>query len=129
MQLNIAFSDAGVLKGNRDLPFGNLVLTNLTGDLSFANGLTVRQVFADANTVLGGGSEPSSSVAFLGLFQLINNIDMSFNGGPPSVFAQQNFVYPVTSTHAAPEIDASTAASGVTLLAGVLVLMRRRRSS
>lgn len=129
MQLNIAFSDAGVLKGNLNLPFGNLVLTNLTGDLSFANGQTVRQLFADANTVLGGGPEPNSSVAFLDLFQLINNIDMSFNGGPPSVFAQQNFVYPVTTTQAAPEIDASTAASGVTLLAGVLIVMRRRRSS
>ena len=126
MQLNIAFSDAGVLKGNLNVPFGNLVLTNLTGDLSFADGLTVRQVFADANTVLGGGPTPNPSVSFSDMFTLINDIDMSFNGGPPSQFAQQNFEYPASTTHAAPEVDVSTAASGVTLLAGALVVMRRR---
>jgi hypothetical protein len=98
MQLNIAFSDAGVLKGNLNLPFGNLVLTNLTGDLSFADGLTVRQVFADANTVLGVGPTPNPSVSFSDMFTLINNIDMALES-------------PIWVTSALPNSQASAANS------------------
>src|ERR1700677_1271754 len=39
-----------------------------TGDLTFANGLTVRQILNDANTVLGGGPEPNPSVMFQDMF-------------------------------------------------------------
>jgi hypothetical protein len=126
LTLNVAYSDAGVLKGNLDLPFGNLVLKGLGGDVAFANGLTVRQILADSNTVLGGGGLPSSQVTFLDFFGLINNIDMSFNGGPVSTFGQQNFVYPVTTTHGAPEMNASSAASALTLLLGGIAVLRRR---
>ena len=127
MELNVAYSDAGILKGNLNLPFGNLVLTNLTGDVAFANGLTVRQLLADSKTVLGGGGLPSGGVTFLDFFGLINNSDMSFNGGVPSTFAQDNFVYPTTSTtSSAPELNPSGAASALTLLAGALFVWRRR---
>jgi hypothetical protein len=126
LTLNVAFSDAGLLKGNLSLPFGDLVLKGLTGDLSFANGLSVRQVLADANTVLGGGAEPNSSVTLTDMFTLTNDIDMSFNGGPVSTFASQNFVYPKT-TASAPEIDPATMSGAAMLLIGALAVVRGRR--
>jgi hypothetical protein len=125
LTLNVAFSDAGLLKGNLNLPFGNLILKDLTGDLSFANGLSVRQVLADANTVLGGGAEPNSSVTLTDMFTLTNDIDMSFNGGPVSAFAIQNFVYPET-TVSAPEIDPAPMGGAVVLLIGGLAVVRGR---
>jgi len=68
LELNVAFNDAGLLKGNLGMSVGNLVLTGFTGDLTFANGLTVRQILNDANTVLGGGPEPNPSVMFQDMF-------------------------------------------------------------
>ena len=126
LTLNVAFSDAGLLKGNINLPFGDLVLKGLTGDLAFANGLSVRQVLADANTVVGGGAEPNSSVTLTDMFTLTNDIDMSFNGGPVSSFAKQNFVYP-TTTVSAPEIDPAIMSGPAMLLIGALAVVRGRR--
>jgi hypothetical protein len=97
-----------------------------TGDLTFANGLTVRQILNDANTVLGGGPEPNPSVMFQDMFALANSIDMSFNGGTVSTFATQHFVYPVTMS--APEIDPVTVGGAATLLIGALAVVRGRRT-
>jgi hypothetical protein len=126
LTLNVAFSDAGPLKGNLKMPVGNLVLTGFTGDLTFANGLSVRQILNDADTVLGGGPEPKPSVTFQDTFTLANNIDMSFNGGTVSTFATQHFVYPVTTS--APEIDPAALGGAATLLIGGLAVVRGRRS-
>lgn len=126
LTLNVAFSDAGLLKGNLNLAFGDLVLKGLTGDLAFANGLSVRQVLADANTVVGGGAEPNSSVTLTDMFTLTNDIDMSFNGGPVSTFATQNFVYPAT-TMSAPEVDPTMMSGAALLLIGALAVARGRR--
>src|ERR1700728_596941 len=125
LELNVAFNDAGLLKGNLGMSVGNLVLTGFTGDLTFANGLTVRQILNDANTVLGGGPEPNPSVMFQDMFTLANSIDMSFNGGTVSTFATQHFVYPVTMS--APEIDPVTMGGAATLLIGALAVVRGRR--
>ena len=123
--MNVAFNDAGLLKGNLGMSVGNLVLTGFTGDLTFANGLTVRQILNDANTVLGGGPEPNPSVMFQDMFTPANSIDMSFNGGTVSTFATEHFVYPVTMS--APEIDPVTMGGAATLLIGALAVVRGRR--
>ena len=123
--MNVAFNDAGLLKGNLGMSVGNLVLTGFTGDLTFANGLTVRQILNDANTVLGGGPEPNLSVMFQDMFTLANSIDMSFNRGTVSTFATEHFVYPVTMS--APEIDPVTMGGAATLLIGALAVVRGRR--
>jgi hypothetical protein len=124
LELNVAFNDAGLLKGNLGMSVGNLVLKGFTGDLTFANGLTVRQILSDANTVLGGGPEPNSSVTFQDMFTLANDIDMSFNNGTVSTFATQHFVYPVSQS--APEIDATAAGGAAMLLIGALAVARGR---
>jgi uncharacterized repeat protein (TIGR01451 family) len=53
LQLDIDFSDAGWLPNGTGLDFADLTVCNLT-DLPALNGMTVRQVAALANQVLGG---------------------------------------------------------------------------
>jgi hypothetical protein len=87
MRLNIAFGDDNLLGATTSIHLGDLSVCNLTGTQAPLNGLTVRAVQAQANTILGGGT---GSVSLLDMFTVINNIDMSFNGGPVSTFAQQS---------------------------------------
>ena len=57
LKLNIDFSDAGVLRGNLDIHFGDLHLQNFSGgQLRSLNVLTVRQFAAGMNNLLGGGT-------------------------------------------------------------------------
>jgi hypothetical protein len=55
LQLDVDFSDAGVLGGTSGLAFGDLRMCNFT-TLSALNGMTVRQYLALVNTLLGGGT-------------------------------------------------------------------------
>ena len=57
LQLNIDFSDAGVMLGSRGLPFGELVIHDVD-DCPLVNDLSVRQFLHEASNVLGGGSMP-----------------------------------------------------------------------
>ncbi len=89
MRLNITFNDDGLLVGTSGLLLGDLHVCALTGTQAPLNGLTVRQIQDQANTLLGGGA---ASVSFQDMFVVTNEIDMSFNGGPVSTFAQQSLV-------------------------------------
>src|SRR6185503_7540318 len=89
LRLNIAFGDAGVIKGTTGLLLGDLHVCNLTGTQAPLDNLTVRQVQDQANSLLGGGT---ASVSAQDMFTVTNEIDMSFNGGPVSTFAQQSLV-------------------------------------
>jgi PEP-CTERM motif len=106
--LNVTFSEDGLLAHPTGVPFGDLLLQNLDslpGDPSFGNGvgpeiaeldgMSVRDVLADANALLGGAASPFTPQD---LFVVLNDIDMSFNGGPVSGFAAQYLALPEGST-------------------------------
>ena len=52
LRLNVDFDDSGDSTGTSAVPFGELVLSNLT-ELPHYNGLTVRQYLTEQNGVLG----------------------------------------------------------------------------
>jgi hypothetical protein len=86
--LDIDFSDAGLLQGNLNVHFGDLVLQNFTkmkGDLKSLrslNGLTVRQFAADVNILLGGGSFGIYTADDIPIFDsIVRSIDVSFKDG------------------------------------------------
>ena len=54
LRLNVDFSDAGYTRGSQGIPFGDRVVHDYS-PIPLINGLTVRQVLANANTLLGGG--------------------------------------------------------------------------
>jgi len=93
LQFDVDFADAGDLPATSSTAFGDLRLCNLTTlggeDVSPANGMTVRQVLAGANTVLGGGT---ATISVNGLDQLTRAISGAFEAGSPSAFAQDNVV-------------------------------------
>lgn len=95
LQLNVDFSDAGITLGSSGIPFGDLLIANYTVFPAF-NGLTVRQILADANTDLGGGD---SGFSLGELVDIIPTLNVAFDdGGTPSVFAQDSLVAPSTGT-------------------------------
>ena len=55
LAFNIDFSDAGYTLGSLNIPFGDLLLQNLTGPVAGLNGDNLRQFFALTNIALGGG--------------------------------------------------------------------------
>jgi hypothetical protein len=93
LALNIDFADAGLTLGTSAIPFGDLTLCNMATigpGLSLFDGLTARQVLADANTVLGGGT------TFYGVDEWLfaaNSLNHSFVGGAVDQFAQDHLVY------------------------------------
>jgi hypothetical protein len=87
MRLNIAFGDDNLLGATSSIHLGDLTVCNLTGTQAPLNNMNVRAIQAQANTILGGGT---GSVSLTDMFTVINNIDMAFNGGPVSTFAQQS---------------------------------------
>jgi hypothetical protein len=93
LQLDADFSDAGLLQANSGLKFGDLTICNLTtvlgNDVSGANGMTVRQLLAEANTALGGGT---TALPIDSLDSLARSLNSAFDGGTPSSFAQNNLV-------------------------------------
>lgn len=89
--LNVAFSDAGLLGHPAGVPFGDLVLENLDGlvgtpiyggefgpEIAEFDGMSVRELFADAKLMLGGGA---SALTPEEMFTLLNDVDMSFAEG------------------------------------------------
>ena len=98
LTLNVDFNDAGLLTGNLHIPFGDLLLTGLSGDLAFANGMSVRSLLGEANTALGAGPLPGAGLSYQDLFGLINDVDDSFNGGPAGSFADAHLELPATTT-------------------------------
>jgi hypothetical protein len=99
LELNVDFSDAGLLPGTSGLRLGDLVLAEFTGTLSVLNGLTVRQFLGDVNTLLGGGTT-GFTIADLG--GTVGSVNASFSDGTPVPFAQAHLVAP-TSVSPVPE--------------------------
>ena len=91
LEFNVDFTDAGVLHGTSGIHFGDLILADLTSNLAVLNGLTVRQILGDVNTLLGGGS---SIITIADLGSTVGNLNASFSDGEPSQFAQDHLVAP-----------------------------------
>lgn len=118
LELNVDFSDAGLLPGASGLRFGDLVLENFTAVPVF-NGMTVRQFLGDVNLLLSGEAT-SFSIADLG--STVGDLNASFSEGTASAFAQAHLVAP-PSVGAVPEPS-----SWLLGIAGVLGLALGRRS-
>jgi len=119
LELNVDFSDAGLLPASSGLRFGDLILEDFSSQPTF-NGLTVRQFLGDVNTLLGGGSTVFT-IADLGT--TVQDLNASFSGGTPLAFAQEHLVAP-TSASTVPEPS-----SWLLLIPAVFTLgwSRRRR--
>ena len=125
LTLTVDFNDAGLFKGTSAVPFGDLLLTGLTGDQAFLNGSSVRKVLSDANIFLGGSYQPAFS--YLDFYTTVDDINNSFNGGPVSSWADQHLELPSSNLTAAPEIDPASVGTAVTLLVGTLAVLGERR--
>jgi len=88
LRLNIDLSDAGVLRSNTGLRFGDLSLCNYA-KLPSLTGMTVRNISALANTVLGGGS---NGYTIDDVAEVAGQLDMAFFNGVPNPFAQEHVV-------------------------------------
>lgn len=86
LELDVDFSDAHLLGGTSGLAFGDLYVCDLTTATAL-DGMTVRQVLAVGNTMLGGGAGP---VSIDDLDALVFALTQAFDGGTPSTFAQQH---------------------------------------
>jgi hypothetical protein len=84
LDLNIAFSAAGVTSGSLGVAFGNLTLCNLTATTDL-NGLTVSEFLGVANTSVSGGATTDSLDA---IDAVTESLDGAFEAGTPSSFAQ-----------------------------------------
>jgi hypothetical protein len=138
LEVTTAFDRAGIsqFKGTSNVLFQNLTLTGLSGDELWANGLSVEQVLAEANVVLGGGPLPNNKTNLTAVFGLVDEVDSSFNAGDGvSTWADAHLLLPTSGggggggsgTMTAPEIDPAGAMSGLTLLAGALAILRARK--
>jgi len=86
LRLNVDFSDAHLL-GSIAIPLGDLVIHDYAP--LDANGLTVREFLAQANSALGGGIL-SYDYAFATTLVQELNASFSIEGGTPSQFAQDH---------------------------------------
>ena len=88
LQLNVQFSDAGLLVGTSDLRFGNLTLCGYS-TLPALNGTRIRDLLAMANTLLGGGS---AFYTINDIADTVITVSGSFVGGTASAYAQSHLV-------------------------------------
>jgi hypothetical protein len=88
LQLDVAFSDAGLLSGTAPLRFGDLRLCGVTTTPLY-NNLTVRQFLAAMNTALGAGA---AAYNYDEMTNLTNEVSLAFEAGVPSSFAQAHLV-------------------------------------
>jgi hypothetical protein len=96
LTINVDFSDAGLLAHPQGVPFGDLILTGLTGTQALMNGLTVRELLSDMNILIGAGI---SDLNVVDADIVANELNMSFNGGMVvSTFAQDNLELPPSAT-------------------------------
>jgi hypothetical protein len=125
LELNVDFSDAGFLPGTSGVAFGDLILANMTANLTALNGLTVRQVLDDVNTLLGGGS---SIITIADLGSTVGDLNASFSVGLPSQFAQDHLV--AADVASATPLPASFPlfATGIGLL-GIFGSRRKKRAA
>ncbi|HST31855.1 MAG TPA: choice-of-anchor Q domain-containing protein [Chthoniobacterales bacterium] len=95
LHLDVDFSDAGFTLGNSGIPFGNLIVTNLTGSIANFNGQTVRQVLASMDIAIGGGQTTNT---FADLDNLAENLAGAFDPEYMSSFAQNYLAAPPITT-------------------------------
>jgi hypothetical protein len=77
LRFNVDFSDAGHTLGAMSIPFGDLVIHSYA-EIPQVNGLTVREVLAQANILLGSGSV---GYGITEANQLVSDLNYSFSGG------------------------------------------------
>jgi hypothetical protein len=120
LALDVDFSSAGFLRGTSKIPFGDLVLVNFgpasspnsVNPFDELNGLTVSQFLAMANTCLAGGS---CALGIDNANEIAIDLQLAFDEGSPSTFAEDHLVLPSSTTTPAPE------PSSVALLAAGLL--------
>jgi hypothetical protein len=133
LTMTTAYNRAGFIVGTSSVLLQNLTLTGLSGDELWANGLSIGQVLAEADTVLGGGPLPNNKTSLDAVYGLVSNIDYAFDGGEVSTWADQHLLLPSSGggtgggTTSAPEIDPTGAVTGFTLLLGALGVLRGRQ--
>jgi hypothetical protein len=94
LALNVDFSAAGLL-GTSSTPFGNLLLTGLTGTQAGLNGTSVSGLLALSETALGGGS---TSYSIADLASLDGVVSGAFEEGAVNPFATNDLEFPATAT-------------------------------
>ncbi len=120
LELDVDFSDANVLPGALGVRFGDLELTGFGAGSPF-EGLRVRQVLADVNTLLSGGTS-AFTIADLG--STVGDLNASFSEGNPSTFAGNHLIVPTETTPVPEPATLTLLGSALGLFAG----MRRARS-
>ena len=90
LQLDVDFSDHGLLGGTAPFAFGDILLSNFT-TLPDLNGLSVRQFLAMVNIALGGGTTTDS---IDDLDPVLFQLTLAFVNGVPTSFAQEHLVAP-----------------------------------
>jgi len=130
LKLDVDYSDAGLLLGSSGIPFGDLVLSNFSKDFDGytiaavnLNGLSVSEFLGDVNIALGGGGSNIASISALD--DILENVDIAFDGGIVTPFAQDHLMAPSRAVSAVPE-PSSWVLFG-TGLATLASTMRRRR--
>ncbi len=103
LRLNIDFNAAGILPHPAGVPFGDLMLTGLSGSLAGLDGMSLSQFQTVANTLLGGGFEPFPLLDVSALTMLING---AFEGGFAGTWADDHLVIAATPTPTVPEPSA-----------------------
>lgn len=121
LRLNIDFSDAGIMPANSGVSFGDLVLNNYS-TLPSLDGMTVRDISALANTLLGGGS---TTYSIDNIATVTAQINHAFTGGTPDTFAQDYLVTPTSPNTPMPEPP--TLALFVVGLVGLMGVGTKRR--
>jgi hypothetical protein len=100
LKFNIDFSDAGYTRGALNVPFGDLILQNLTGNVAGLNGDNLRELFDLSQTSLGG---ENTGYAIADLSPLLMIVNGSFEGGFVGPFSNEDFALPPTVTPTVPE--------------------------
>ena len=108
LALNVAFSDAGVLAHAPGVFFGDLVFQNLDmfaseaglgPEIAELNGMSVREVLAEADRVLGGAATP---FAVDDIGNLVSDTNGVFDAGITSTF-EKILAFPSSTTPTIPE--------------------------
>jgi hypothetical protein len=102
LQLNVDFGNKGALGG---APIGTLVYSNPGSPLNY---LTVSQILAIANSVLGGGAPPAG-MTISSLNDVIDNLNSSFDGCVSDAFASDFLNAPPSTLVPPPPSQTGTA--------------------